>query len=141
MLVVVVIFLHKSINTARSASGQCVALHTALLQSVGFMRWRGGDGGAGRSASARLHAAYRALVLAVTLAYLLQECVFAYQERNDMAKFSRVMFLLLCHITSIAKQIVFHYDADRIQDMIQSLNGKVVPFCIFDIKFCKDFVF
>lgn len=104
-----------------------MALHTALLQSVGFMRWRGGGGGdGGDGRSSRLHAAYRALVLAVTLAYLLQECVFAYQERNDMAKFSRVMFLLLCHITSIAKQIVFHYDADRIQEMIQSLDGKVV---------------
>lgn len=105
-----------------------MALHTALLQSVGFMRWRGGGGDVGDggdSRSARLHAAYRAFVLAVTLAYLLQECVFAYQERNDMAKFSRVMFLLLCHVTSITKQIVFHYDADRIQDMIQSLDGKV----------------
>ncbi|XP_072937498.1 odorant receptor 2a-like [Epargyreus clarus] len=39
-----------------------------------------------------------------------------------MAKLSRVMFLLLCHITSLAKQIVFHTDAKRIDVMIRGLD-------------------
>ncbi|OWR53401.1 putative olfactory receptor [Danaus plexippus plexippus] len=42
-----------------------------------------------------------------------------------MTKLSRVMFLLLCHITSIAKQIVFHYDADRIQEMIEGFDDPI----------------
>ncbi|CAH2101976.1 unnamed protein product [Euphydryas editha] len=42
-----------------------------------------------------------------------------------MTKLSRVMFLLLCHITSIVKQIVFHNDADRIHDMIQSFDDPI----------------
>nr|AQQ73506.1 olfactory receptor 26 [Heliconius melpomene rosina] len=86
-----------------------------LLQRVGFMRapGRAREGG------------YRALVLAVTAAYLLQECVYAYQERSDMSKLSQVMFLLLCHITSIVKQIVFHIDADRIDQLVQSLNDPI----------------
>ncbi|CAH0727698.1 unnamed protein product, partial [Brenthis ino] len=97
----------------RSAAWQCVALHTRLLQRVGFMR-----------AATRAHALYRALVLAVTALYLLQECVYAYRERGDMAKLSQVMFLLLCHITSIAKQIVFHIDADRIDEMVRGFNAE-----------------
>lgn len=100
--------------TEGSAAWQCVAVHMRLLQRVGFMRAPGGTGRGG----------YRALVLAVTAAYLLQECVYAYQERSDMSKLSQVMFLLLCHITSIVKQIVFHIDADRIDQLIESLNGQ-----------------
>ncbi|XP_050362888.1 odorant receptor 94b-like [Nymphalis io] len=84
------------------------------------MRWRSGS-----AFAVRVHAGYRTVVLAITSIYLLQECVYAYQERNDMTKLSRVMFLLLCHITSIAKQIVFHTDADRIHEMIQSLNDPI----------------
>ncbi|XP_068618198.1 odorant receptor 67c-like [Battus philenor] len=40
-----------------------------------------------------------------------------------MAKLSRVMFLLLCHVTSLAKQIVFHTDADRIDALVSGLHG------------------
>ncbi|XP_026317878.1 uncharacterized protein LOC113228730 [Hyposmocoma kahamanoa] len=60
--------------------------------------------------------------LAATGIYLLQECIYAYQERNDMGKLSRVMFLLLCHITSIVKQAVFHVDADSIDALVASLD-------------------
>lgn len=45
------------------------------------------------------------------------------QERNDMDKLARVMFLLLCHVTSITKQLVFYLDADRIDEMISGLDG------------------
>lgn len=40
-----------------------------------------------------------------------------------MDKLSRVMFLLLCHITSVAKQLVFYLDADRIDYLIATLDG------------------
>lgn len=40
-----------------------------------------------------------------------------------MDKLARVMFLLLCHITSIAKQLVFHLKADRIDEMLGGLDG------------------
>lgn len=41
-----------------------------------------------------------------------------------MDKLARVMFLLLCHITSIAKQLVFHIKAERIDEMIGGLDGR-----------------
>lgn len=40
-----------------------------------------------------------------------------------MDKLARVMFLLLCHVTSITKQLVFYLDADRIDEMISGLDG------------------
>lgn len=40
-----------------------------------------------------------------------------------MVKLSRVMFLLLCHVTSLAKQFVFLTDADRIESMVAGLDG------------------
>ncbi|RVE42000.1 hypothetical protein evm_013345 [Chilo suppressalis] len=42
-----------------------------------------------------------------------------------MDKLARVMFLLLCHITSIIKQVVFYTDADRIDDMIAALDDRL----------------
>lgn len=41
-----------------------------------------------------------------------------------MDKLARVMFLLLCHITSIAKQFVFHMKAERIDEMLGELDGE-----------------
>lgn len=41
-----------------------------------------------------------------------------------MDKLARVMFLLLCHITSIAKQLVFHIKAEHIDKMLDGLNGE-----------------
>ncbi|XP_045536780.1 odorant receptor Or2 [Papilio machaon] len=63
------------------------------------------------------------MVFATTCIYLLQECFYAYQEKSDMEKLSRVMFLLLCHVTSLAKQLVFLTDADRIDRMVAGLDG------------------
>lgn len=40
-----------------------------------------------------------------------------------MAKLARVMFLLLCHVTSIAKQLVFYLDADAIDRLVAHLDG------------------
>nr|ALM26215.1 odorant receptor 26 [Athetis dissimilis] len=39
-----------------------------------------------------------------------------------MDKLARVMFLLLCHVTSIAKQLVFHVKAERIDAMLSGLD-------------------
>lgn len=47
-----------------------------------------------------------------------------------MEKLSRVMFLLLCHITSIVKQVVFHVDADRIAALVASLDGSVTLYAL-----------
>lgn len=41
-----------------------------------------------------------------------------------MDNLARVMFLLLCHITSIAKQLVFYRDATRIDSVITGLDGE-----------------
>ncbi|CAK1602596.1 unnamed protein product [Parnassius mnemosyne] len=95
----------------------CVRGHAEVLRQAGYLRLSTGS-----TTSRRLHAVYRLLVFSITLLYLLQECFYAYQERGDMVKLSRVMFLLLCHVTSIAKQYVFHVDADRIDELIAGLN-------------------
>ncbi|XP_028164936.1 odorant receptor 2a-like isoform X1 [Ostrinia furnacalis] len=39
-----------------------------------------------------------------------------------MDKLARVMFLLLCHVTSITKQLVFYMSADKIDEMISALD-------------------
>ncbi|CAB3256149.1 unnamed protein product [Arctia plantaginis] len=44
------------------------------------------------------------------------------QERNDLDKLSKVMFLLLCHITCVIKQVVFYFRADEIDELIASLD-------------------
>ncbi|CAH2050979.1 unnamed protein product, partial [Iphiclides podalirius] len=100
----------------RSASS-CLRGHLVVLRRAGYWRL---DGGPPRRQ--RLHACYCWLVFAITLFYLVQEFVYAYQERGDMVKLSRVMFLLLCHVTSIIKQLVFQVDADRIETMIKGLD-------------------
>nr|QZH55127.1 odorant receptor 31 [Achelura yunnanensis] len=76
--------------------------------------------------AARVHAAYRAAALALTGFYLLQQVVYAVRERRHMDKLARVMFLLLCHLTSIVKQLVFFVDADRIDDLIARLDEPVM---------------
>lgn len=43
--------------------------------------------------------------------------------RRDIDKLARVMFLLLCHITSIAKQIVFYGKAIKIDEMVGTFDG------------------
>ncbi|XP_047985073.1 uncharacterized protein LOC125225411 isoform X2 [Leguminivora glycinivorella] len=44
------------------------------------------------------------------------------KERGDMDTLARVMFLLLCHVTSIAKQIVFMVRASRIAKLVQDFD-------------------
>ncbi|KAJ8735945.1 hypothetical protein PYW07_007565 [Mythimna separata] len=103
----------------RSLSAGSVSTHLRILRWCGFCRL---SGGARASLRGSLHALYRAFTLALTSAYLLQECIYSYQVRQDMDKLARVMFLLLCHITSIAKQVVFHIKAERIDEMLGGLN-------------------
>nr|AIG51873.1 odorant receptor [Helicoverpa armigera]QPX50343.1 odorant receptor [Helicoverpa armigera] len=103
-------------DSKMSLSSASLATHLRLLRWCGYCRLAGG------ARLARLHALYRALTLALTTVYLLQECVYAYQVQQDMDKLARVMFLLLCHITSIAKQLVFHLKAERIDEMLAGLE-------------------
>ncbi|CAH0700952.1 unnamed protein product [Spodoptera exigua] len=106
----------------RSLSSRSVATHLRILRRCGYCRLAGRAARLG-SLPATLHALYRGFTLALTTLYLLQECIYAYQVRLDMDKLARVMFLLLCHITSIAKQLVFHLKADRIDEMLEGLNA------------------
>lgn len=55
-----------------------------------------------------------------------------------MEKFSRVMFLLLCHITSIVKQVVFHADADSIDALLAGLDGEVTLYA-FDVFLLSEY--
>lgn len=41
-----------------------------------------------------------------------------------MEKLSQVMFVMLCHLTCVAKQIVFHLNADKIDKLIAGLDGE-----------------
>nr|QLI62083.1 odorant receptor 40 [Streltzoviella insularis] len=97
-----------------SLAGSSVAPHLRVLRRCGFCRQAS-------TASARLrytHTFYQLFALTVTTVYLIQEIIYSYQARNDMKMLARVMFLLLCHITSLVKQIVFYVDADRIDHLI-----------------------
>nr|AXF48778.1 odorant receptors OR28 [Lobesia botrana] len=69
-----------------------------------------------------VHDAYCWFALAVTTTYLMQEVIYAYQERSDIDKLARVLFLLLCHVTSIAKQVVFMKQASRIAVLVNGLD-------------------
>ncbi|XP_061709161.1 odorant receptor 94b-like isoform X3 [Cydia pomonella] len=68
------------------------------------------------------HDVYCGFALVVTSTYLVQELIYAYLERGDMDTLARVMFLLLCHVTSIAKQIVFMARASRIAKLVQDFD-------------------
>nr|QEE82739.1 odorant receptor 21 [Conogethes pinicolalis] len=105
-----------------SLAGGSVAPHLRVLRLVGFCRLLAPAGRAAPSLARRLHALYCTFALAVTSLYLVQECFYAYQERYDMDKLARVMFLLLCHVTSITKQLVFYVDAADIDDMVFGLD-------------------
>ncbi|XP_053613069.1 uncharacterized protein LOC128676766 isoform X2 [Plodia interpunctella] len=98
---------------APSLAREAVQPHLATLRWCGFCRL---------SPRRAAHDLYCWFALLVTTTYLLQECVYAYQERDDMDKLARVMFLLLCHVTSIVKQIVFHTKAHRIDLMVISFD-------------------
>lgn len=108
----------------------------------------------------RLHSAYHVFAQCVTILFVLQQLVYAYQvswhehhfkscserqirigwkifasdpfiwkphfalqEIDDMDKLSNVLFVLLCHITCIAKQLVFHLDTARVDELIAGLDG------------------
>nr|UVB79103.1 odorant receptor 1 [Heortia vitessoides] len=115
-----------------SLAGSSVAPHLVFLRRCGFCRIPrlltapkkpARKGGAPRPTLAhQLHALYCTFALAVTTVYLVQECVYAYQERHDMDKLARVMFLLLCHVTSISKQLVFYVEADKIHEMVAAFD-------------------
>ncbi|KAL4721408.1 hypothetical protein ACJJTC_015063 [Scirpophaga incertulas] len=131
-------------GSAASPAGRSVVPHLRILRAVGFCRAAVPSANAtvaatatartaataatarhaqpASSVAARAHAAYCTVALAATSVYLVQECVYAYQERNDMDKIARVMFLLLCHVTSISKQLVFYVHADQLEQMILQLD-------------------
>lgn len=46
------------------------------------------------------------------------------QESGDMDKLSRVMFVMLCHVTCVAKQLAFHVHAARIDTLVAGLDGE-----------------
>lgn len=46
------------------------------------------------------------------------------QARSDLDKLSRVMYLFLCHITCVVKQVVFYFRADEIDELIAGLDGE-----------------
>lgn len=41
-----------------------------------------------------------------------------------MDKLSQVMFVMLCHVTCVAKQVAFHVDAERIDQLVAVLHGE-----------------
>ncbi|CAG9796252.1 unnamed protein product [Diatraea saccharalis] len=113
----------------RSSAGRSVVPHLHILRVCGFCRLRPHfdihNGPPPRLLDRlmrRVHAIYCTCALIFTSIYLVQEFVYAYQVRNDMDKLAKVMFLLLCHITSITKQYVFYTDADRIDCMITDFD-------------------
>ncbi|XP_035454253.2 odorant receptor 4 [Spodoptera frugiperda] len=46
-----------------------------------------------------------------------------------MDKLSQVMFVLLCHVTCVAKQVAFHVDAGRIDQLIARLDEPLLNQC------------
>ncbi|XP_073958432.1 odorant receptor 94b-like isoform X1 [Choristoneura fumiferana] len=107
-----------------SPAGACVAPLLRTLQRCGFFRLppNAAHASISKRVAHKLHDAYCGFALVVTSAYLGQQLIYAYQERGDMERFSRVMFLLLCHVTSIAKQVVFLVRAPRITALLEGLN-------------------
>lgn len=60
-----------------------------------------------------------------TIKYLIKYIyLYVVQERSDMDKVSQVVSLMLCHMTCVAKQIVFHVDADKIEALVAGLEGE-----------------
>ncbi|XP_037298843.1 odorant receptor 4-like [Manduca sexta] len=106
-----------------TSAGSSVAPHLRCLRMVGFCRLSAGTAGAtGRGRwRRRAHGAYHAFALSATSTYVLQQLIYAYQERGDMEKLSRVMFIMLCFVTCVVKQIVFHVDATRIDMLVAGL--------------------
>nr|ARO76427.1 odorant receptor 21 [Conogethes punctiferalis] len=105
-----------------SLAGGSVAPHLRVLRLVGFCRLRAPAGRAAPGLARRLHGLYCWFALAATSFYVLQQGIYAYQERHDMVKLSRVLFVLLCHCTCISKQVVFHAHAPQIDALIRSLD-------------------
>lgn len=55
-----------------------------------------------------------------------------------MDKLARVLFLLLCHVTSIIKQAVFYTDAANIDQMIAGLDGHFINYYHFIIHIADE---
>ncbi|XP_063616455.1 odorant receptor 94b-like isoform X3 [Cydia splendana] len=108
-------------------AGACVVSLLRTLRCCGFCRLPPMAGnGPPPSLFTRIaratHDVYCGFALAVTSTYLVQELIYAYLERGDMDTLARVMFLLLCHVTSIAKQIIFMVRASRIAKLVQDFD-------------------
>nr|AOE48064.1 putative odorant receptor OR59 [Athetis lepigone] len=112
----------SSATLLRSECARSVAPHVRCLRRVGFCR------AAARAAGRRPLAArlYHVFALAATSTYVLLQLVYAYQERSDMDKLSQVMFVMLCHVTCVAKQIAFYVDAECIERLIAGLDDPLM---------------
>ncbi|NP_001166611.1 olfactory receptor 59 [Bombyx mori] len=108
-------------DTNPSAAGDSVAPHLRRLRQVGFCQLDP-TSQSRRPILALMHRVYHRLVLAATVLYIFEQLTYAYQARNDMERLSRVLFLMLCHLTCIAKQFVFHSDADKINQLVVGLD-------------------
>nr|QNS36244.1 olfactory receptor 59 [Mythimna separata] len=96
-----------------------VAPHLRVLRLVGFCRALPPAPGRALAAAQR---AYHVFALFATSTYVLLQLIYAYQERSNMDKLSQVMFVMLCHVTCVAKQVAFHVDAARIDRLILGLE-------------------
>nr|AXY83404.1 putative odorant receptor 28 [Conopomorpha sinensis] len=117
-----------------SEARSCLSAALLHLRLAGFIRL-GRKTGALRAAGGvkahvrvpwqRPHGLYCVFSLVVTTTYLMQEILYAFKMRTDIGALAKVMFLLLCHVTSLAKQVVFYFDAGRIDDLIEYLDDPV----------------
>nr|UPN65208.1 odorant receptor 23 [Phthorimaea operculella] len=108
----------RGAGSADTLAGRCVAPHLQCLRWCGFCRLAPDTKPMLRDS----HYIYCLFAFSACLLYLVQECFYAYQERSDMDKLSRVMFLLLCHVTSAVKQVVFYMDTGRVDSLIREFD-------------------
>ncbi|KAI5631683.1 7tm odorant receptor domain-containing protein [Phthorimaea operculella] len=109
----------RGAGSADTLAGRCVAPHLQCLRWCGFCRLAPDTKPILRDS----HYIYCLFAFSACLLYLVQECFYAYQERSDMDKLSRVMFLLLCHVTSAVKQVVFYMETARVDSLIREFDG------------------
>uniref|UniRef100_A0AAU6NDB3 Odorant receptor n=1 Tax=Mythimna loreyi TaxID=667449 RepID=A0AAU6NDB3_9NEOP len=100
-----------------------VAPHLRCLRLVGFCRALPVKQGRALGIVLR---AYHGFALFATATYVLLQLIYAYQERSNMDKLSQVMFVMLCHVTCVAKQVAFHVDAERIDLLIAGLDDPLL---------------
>ncbi|XP_075986004.1 uncharacterized protein LOC142983050 [Anticarsia gemmatalis] len=104
----------------KSLCALSVAPHLRVMRRVGFCRLSARSG-AGRLRRAA-HRLYHVFALSATSVYVLQQLIYAVQERKDLAKLTQVMFVMLCFGTCVGKQLAFYLDADDVDALISALD-------------------